>query len=212
MVFTSIAGAVNFPQDEVIIVPGDFSTIQAAIEAGEDGVLIIVAPGTYQENIDFRGKAITLQSTAPDDLEVVAATVIDGGGRGSVVAFRSGETAESMLSGFTLTGDSGTWTMFKEGWRSKVEAPFGGGILVRGSSPTIKNNIVTRNTMTAPQSSGGGIIIRNSSSISITDNTITGNRADEGGGIWASRHSRLRLTTPDDNIYRDNVPDALHRR
>ena len=36
-------------------------------------------------------------------------TVIDGNGAGSVVSFTSGESVESTLQGFTVTGGTGTW-------------------------------------------------------------------------------------------------------
>lgn len=47
-------------QGATIHVPADYSTIQAAINAASNGDTIVVAPGTYQENINFQGKAITL--------------------------------------------------------------------------------------------------------------------------------------------------------
>src|SRR5438105_2915338 len=55
-------------------VPKDFSTIQAAIAAAQNGDTVLVAPGTYGENINFQGKLITVRSEAGPDL-----TIIDGG-------------------------------------------------------------------------------------------------------------------------------------
>lgn len=48
-----------------ISVPKDYSTIQAAIDAAEDGDTIVAAPGTYRETINFKGKNIILQSEDP---------------------------------------------------------------------------------------------------------------------------------------------------
>jgi hypothetical protein len=45
-----------------IYVPDDYTTIQAATDASANGYTIIVRPGTYVENIDFVGKAITVKS------------------------------------------------------------------------------------------------------------------------------------------------------
>ena len=58
---------------------------------------MLVASGTYVENIDFKGKAITVTSVAG-----AAATIIDGGNGGPVVSFVNNETRASVISGFTL--------------------------------------------------------------------------------------------------------------
>ena len=50
-------------QATAITVPGDYATIQAAIDAANDGAEIVVSPDTYQENINFCGKNIILRST-----------------------------------------------------------------------------------------------------------------------------------------------------
>jgi hypothetical protein len=71
-----------------------------------DGDEIVAYPGTYDENVDFDGKAITLRSTDPADWDVVAATIIDGDGIVDTVRFESGEDANSVLTGFTITGAS----------------------------------------------------------------------------------------------------------
>jgi pectin methylesterase-like acyl-CoA thioesterase len=85
-------------------VPGDYLTIQAAIDASVDGDEIVVAPGRYRENILMLGKQIVLRSTNPDDPDIVASTIIDASGAGRVVTFTGTETSQCMLTGFTITG------------------------------------------------------------------------------------------------------------
>lgn len=60
--------------------------------------MVLVAPGTYFERIDFFGKAITVTSS-----DGPKKTIIDGGrAYYPVVNFDYGETRDPVLSGFTL--------------------------------------------------------------------------------------------------------------
>ena len=66
------------------------------------GVTVIVADGVYtgtgNRDIDFLGKAITVRSeNGPNNC------VIDCNGEGRGFEFRSGEDANSVLAGFTIT-------------------------------------------------------------------------------------------------------------
>jgi hypothetical protein len=90
--------------EEGIWVTYEYPTIQAAINAAKPNDTVIVEIGTYSENINFGGKNITLTSTNPDDPNVVALTVIDGDGIGSIVTFEGTETTECVLTGFTIKG------------------------------------------------------------------------------------------------------------
>jgi len=149
-----------------LLVPDAYPGIQAAIDAAEDGDVIIIPLGTYNENIDFSGKNITLRSTDPGDPEVVAATVIEGGGNGSVVTFQSSETVDARLEGFTITNGS--------------NANGGGIAVVENSSPIITSNTISGNQA---ENSGGGIFISDNSSPTISGNVISSNWAKGGGGI-----------------------------
>jgi hypothetical protein len=87
---------------ETLLVPSQYPTIQAGINASVDGDTVLVSPGTYVENIDFRGKAITVKS----ELGAVS-TIIDGNQVASTVMFESGEDEDSILEGFTVTNGLG---------------------------------------------------------------------------------------------------------
>jgi len=125
---------------ETRLVPGVYATIQQAIQECNDGDVVVVEPGTYFETINFLGRNITVTGTDPEDPDIVAATVINGGRKGSVVTFESGETSEAVLTGLTITGGYGTAV-------SEVGSNiyWGAGIFCFGTSPTIKGNIITDN-------------------------------------------------------------------
>ncbi len=84
---------------DTIHVPGDYPTIQEAIDAAMDGDEVEVDPGTYNETIDFLGKAITVYSTDGPDV-----TIIDAQGFGRVITCDSGEGPDTVIEGFTITG------------------------------------------------------------------------------------------------------------
>ena len=156
---------------DTIHVPGDYSTIQAGIDASTNGDVVLVADGTYLENINYNGKAITVAShfILLGDTSHITNTIIDGSlpsnpDYGSVVLFLSGEDTTSVLCGFTITG--GTGTLLSTSNRA------GGGIGVSDSGPQIKNNIIEFNTLdNAPGVYGGGIYSANSNII-VKDNII----------------------------------------
>ena len=143
-----------------IRVPSHFATIQAAIQASQDGDVIIVQPSTYPENIDFLGKAIVLTSTNPLSPTIVANTIIDGGKNGSVVTFNSGEKPNSILTGFTIRNGSGTLI---------DEKRYGGGIYCGlGANPTIRRNKIIQNTADF----GGAIYVRGNTPPTITNGPV----------------------------------------
>ena len=175
---SALAGGMTF-----INVPGDFRTIQEAIESVEFGAArILVAPGVYRERIHFRGKAIQLVSFDPDDVDIIATTVIDANFRGGAVKFSGTETDATLLSGFTIRNG-----------RTNKETDQGFCPGIDGGSPgtkaRIEKNIITGNIseitvtgvppfQTVKGGFGGGI--RNCHGV-ISSNFITGNISQFGG-------------------------------
>ncbi len=156
-IFTAICA---LAQTATIFVPEDCVSIQSAINRANNGDTIIVMPGTYVENIDFLGKAITVKSEKGADV-----TVIDGNQADSVVTLENGEGNDSILKGFTITNGFGLGINGK-----------GGGILCIDTSPIILDNIIKNNT-----SDWGAGIFCGGSAI-ITNNIIMNNDASRNGG------------------------------
>lgn len=176
-------------------VPADYSTIQGAIDAASDGYIVLVADGTYtgegNKNLDFNGKAITVQSeNGPDNC------IIDCQADGRGFDFHSGEGEDSVVSGFTI----------KNG-----RAIPGGGIWCSdGSSPTITNCLISHNTSLGH---GGGIHCTSNSSPKIINCTIIGNEANDfGGGIccWGSESPTIMNCTVSGNLATRHDGGGVH--
>ena len=166
-------------------------SIQAAIDAANDYDEIEVAPGTYNEAIDFIGKAVRLYSSGGPDV-----TTIDGTGNYHVVQCVNGEDANTILEGFTITGGNANGIdaanqgggMYNRDSSSTVKnctftgnsAGYGGGMLNDSSSPTITDCTFIDNTAT---DFGGGMENYNGGSPTITNCLFSGNTAEDGGGM-----------------------------
>jgi photosystem II stability/assembly factor-like uncharacterized protein len=108
-----------------IHVPADEATIQAAIDAAPAADSVVVAPGTYKEQLDFKGKFITVKSSGG-----AAVTILDGNSTGPIVHFHSGETPATVLQGLTLQDAS--------------DVPgAGSAILIASASPSIEDDVFT---------------------------------------------------------------------
>ena len=83
-----------------------YSNIQLAINDANDGDEIVIDSGVYHENISFINKNLTLRSTDPNDLAVVASTVIDieGPYQGPVITLSGSRDRVYVLDGLTITG------------------------------------------------------------------------------------------------------------
>lgn len=177
-----IASAVGFVYPSlyarILQVPVTYPTIQGAINISTTGDTVLVSPGVYFENINFRGKRITVASQyiLTANLDIINQTIIDGSqptdsDSGSVVRIISGEDSLAALFGFTIRNGVGTL----------IPGSFaGGGILVSNSSnPRIRFNIIRNNNALV----GAGIAVKNSRPI-IEYNAFTQNSSRDGGGLW----------------------------
>jgi hypothetical protein len=194
----------------IINVPGDQPSIQAGITAATDADTVLVADSTYYENINFKGKKITVASLfiIDGDTNHINNTIIDGSqpsypDSGSVVYFASGEDTTSILCGFTITGGSGTIIV-----PGIVRGS--GGIHCSNSGPRICHNRIINNSVTSTfyEALGGGIgagPLTSNAFIVVEDNLIQSNTTmgDEfafGGGIFLTINARISGNRILDNI------------
>ena len=182
------------------IVPGNFDSIQEAIEASTHGDTVLVEPNIYYENIDFKGKNIVIGShfLTTRDTSMISRTIIDGSANGSVVTIKNNEDSTAMLIGLTIRNG---------------KYDHGGGINIEYASPSVYNCVIMNNTIEASNPFGGGIRIRNGRadiySCEIKYNTATGkdNWNGWGGGIGAVE-SQGEITITNCKIHDNQVTSS----
>ena len=204
-VIAVLPGMLNCPAAlaATINVPFGQPTIQAGIDAAVSGAdEVVVAPGTYNEIIDLKGKAITVRSSGGAAVTTIDATLAPDPGDGKpVVRCDNGETAATVLDGFTITGGTGD--------TAASAVPVGGGMFNNLSSATVANCIFTGNSakngsdmsntnessptvinctfstnITADSGSqGGGMYNKDGSNPTVIDSTFIGNSSQDGGAM-----------------------------
>ncbi|MBN2592255.1 MAG: hypothetical protein JXA81_02020 [Sedimentisphaerales bacterium] len=165
-----------------------FDSIQKAIDVAVNGWKVVVMPGVYTENIDFKAKSIEVSSSEPNGLGIISQTIIDGCSTGPTVSFLNGEDPNSILTGFTITGGLDD---------------LGGGIRCDKSAPTIRRCLIVGNQA---MQNGGGIYC-NQSQAYFENCTISENYARNNGGGLYCNGSQITLVN---SIVWANIPDQIY--
>jgi len=204
----------SLPQNIILRVPIDVDSFQTAIDRSIDGDIIRLEPGIYNEQVDLKGKNITLTGSDPCNAETISATIINGEENGSTVTFAGSENANAQLIGFTITGgytnghgggvcgNGAAAQIRKCVIHNNYSAQNGGAIhnidgviydcvIIRNTADVTGGGladcdaVVTNCVVTQNTASLGGGIYNTSSLSLIVNCTITGNYADYGGGLYS---------------------------
>ncbi|MEQ1826796.1 MAG: right-handed parallel beta-helix repeat-containing protein, partial [Pirellula sp.] len=136
-----------------------FATIQSAIDAAQPGETILVAPGTFIEDVDVT-KGVTIKGAGTDAMTGTTVSGAIGGGGATFQVSASNVTIQDLR--VTRQGNNPT------DWNSALNTV---GIAIQG--PTITNALI-QNTLI--EDNRTGIDINNTSGHTVINNTITNNR------------------------------------
>lgn len=180
-----------------------YRTVAAGLTAAASGGEVWVARGTYVERITLKSGVALYggfagSETSRDERNFSTnVTILDGNQGGTVVVCPLNASLSTRIDGFTIRNG---------------KASNGGGIVCTSSQPTIANCIITANIATVngggisgtatmcnnlvsaniAYTSGGGIYYSGAGRVlMLSNNTITGNTAQSGGGIYASTPATL---------------------
>jgi parallel beta-helix repeat protein len=156
-----------------IVVPDDYSTIQAAVTAANGGDVILVKNGTYTENVNIPGgkNGLIIKNFTGHS------PVLDGSSVGNPkVAFRI-QSDNVTIEGFTIQNynySGATNVAFGQTTRGVgIES------LVASSQHTFKDNIIT--------SCNWGIYVREGNNVTVQNNDINNAVATSFVGTWVQQ-------------------------
>lgn len=178
----------------VINVPTDFSTIQSAIDASQNGDTILVASGTYKETLKIIDKSLTLKGNNRDG------TIIDGENDKELPTILV-EGGSADISGFTVKNgvdgirvENSLLSIVSD---NIITNNFNSGINLINSPAEITNNVISNNQFLGEGTFADGIRLAGSDFL-VEGNNISKN-ANEGIAILDDSDGLIKKNTISNN-------------
>lgn len=177
---------------DIIYVPGDHSTIQAAINAASDNDTIYVSSGTYPGSI-IVNKSLALIGQDPD-------TTVIQGTLGEEYVLLLQDMNYVNISGFTITGSKHGISLDNSNNNvisgNNITGNSEYGVFLRSSSNNhISNNAVSHNTLR-------GIYLRENSNDNTVNNNAVSHHTQWGFYLYHSRRNIISNNTVSNNVER----------
>lgn len=156
------------------LVPAQYVSIQAAVNASQNGDRILVSPGTYAEQIIISGRALTIEGVPGSAGQL---PVLDGGGQSRIMRIADAPCAIRSLR-------------FRNGNATNETPRDGGAILATGTGSLQVQGCIFEDCIASPSvtlQGGGGAIHSSSTSSAVTDCEFRGNRAFRGSSLFGVR-------------------------
>ena len=160
------SGLISFLFATTINIPSDYTTIQAGINASVDGDTVLVAQGTYSENLILANEIVLASHAIYDDLDSqwldndnINNTIVNGAHNGSCLVIKDGNI-EPTIFGFTFQNGTGTNMAITKCGVTKSDRS-GGAVLIYKAYPNINYNRFMNNGIagdTGQNTANGGAI------------------------------------------------------
>ena len=166
------SGLISFLFATTINIPSDYTTIQEGLNASVDGDTVLVAQGTYSENLILDNEIVLASHAIYDDLgtewldnDNINNTIVNGAHNGSCLVIKDGNyvptfDTEPTIFGFTFQNGTGTNMLVTKCGVTKSDRS-GGAILIYKAYPKINYNRFMNNGIageTGQNTTNGGAI------------------------------------------------------
>jgi len=208
---------------DIIDVPGDHNTIQAAIDAASPGDTINVAAGTYNERVNIN-KSLTLKGANagvpatevrgpesiinPQGLALDFGVLIDGVDTTATIdgfMVENYERAGILAGAFSLENDPAVAHILNNIVTEPVGQQNNNCIqLADGTTGTVIGNEVSGANLESPDWSGSGILVSGSSNVLVSNNYVH----DCEGGIQIQGYAEYRDAPAENNIVEYNLVEG----